>query len=62
MPFIEVTVSTDKVGSKCTRSVEISREDLDSMSEADIEEVALETMWELINMDFDVIEDARDLD
>ena len=58
MPFIEVTVSTDKVGSKCTRRVEVSREDLDSMSEADMQELANEAMWEMIYMDFDVIEDA----
>jgi hypothetical protein len=49
-----VWVRTGMVGSKVETSFEISKKDFDSMSETKIEELAFESMNDLIDWNFDV--------
>lgn len=52
MPTFSVTVSTNKVNSKCEEIVSIDAEELAEMSEGDIEEYMREVMFDMIEWNF----------
>lgn len=54
---IEVWVGTSIVGSKCSRTIEVDIEDWEEMSEEERDQFCQETMWELIDWDYNVVED-----
>ena len=47
---IKVEVQTKKIGSKCTRIIEVPDED--AADEELIEELAYESLWEMIDWDW----------
>ena len=54
MARLKVTVGTGKVGSGVTGYVEIPDEELENMSEEEMEEIAMERMWEMIDFEYEV--------
>jgi hypothetical protein len=57
--IIEVSVSTDKVGSRCTREIQIDDEEFEGMTDFDrdeeIEEIARAYMLGMVNWDWEFV-------
>lgn len=53
---IKVFVSTNKVGSKTERIIEVDRDEYDEMLPLDIEDMCKEVMYDMIIWDFEVVE------
>lgn len=56
MAKFRVTVSTNKVGSKCEDTYEIDDEDIKGMSDRDVEEELLGVMLEMIEWNYERID------
>lgn len=56
MAKFRVTVSTNKVGSKCEDTYEIDDEDIKGMSDNDVEEELREAMFQMIEWNYERID------
>jgi hypothetical protein len=54
MAKLRVEVSTNKVGSNQVTYLEIPDEEMEYLEDKDIEEMAMEKLWEMINFEYEI--------